>query len=62
MVFNGDTGAHLLTIPNPFPASGDLFGWSTAAVAGRIVVSAPFADPGGIVDAGTVYVFRWNDP
>lgn len=53
-----DTGAPLLTIPNPFPFTADFFGrWVAPLEQNKIVVGAPGDDVGGIVDAGTIYVF-----
>src|SRR2546428_2901691 len=43
-------------LTNPFPGAGDEFGFSVAAVAGKLVVGAPFHD-GGAEDTGSVYLF-----
>jgi outer membrane protein assembly factor BamB len=56
-LFDGVTGALLLTIRKPGAVAGDWFGSSVASVSGRIVVGAPRDDPGGITDAGSAYVF-----
>ncbi|HJZ58501.1 MAG TPA: hypothetical protein VKE74_26400, partial [Gemmataceae bacterium] len=58
-VFNITTGALVATIPNPSPAAGDGFGFSVALKEGQGVVwvGAPFDDPGGVTDSGTVYAF-----
>ena len=56
-VYVFDTDGNLaLMIPNPEPEPGDQFG---ASVAGSsfIVVGAPLDDPGGMQNAGSVYVF-----
>ncbi len=46
--------------PNPFP--GDEFGQSVAISGSRIAVSAPYANPLDINDAGIVYVYDLNAP
>jgi len=56
-LFDGTTGALLLTIPNPAPADGDRFGNSLAAVGGNILVGAPWDNPGGVTHAGSAYLF-----
>ena len=56
-LFDGTTGALLLTIPNPNPGSGDLFGTSLAAIAGNILVGAPADNPSGVQNAGSAYLF-----
>ncbi len=58
-LFDGTTGASLLTIPNPAPAAGDQFGASVAAVGGNILVGANMDDPGvtPVTDAGSAYLF-----
>ena len=47
----------LLILRNPNPSNGDEFGQSVAISGQRVAVSAPYADPGDIRDAGSVYVF-----
>jgi len=56
-LFDGATGALLLTIPNPAPATSDYFGTSLAALAGNILVGAYADDPGDVADAGSAYLF-----
>ena len=46
-VFDSVTGALLLVIPNPSPASGDRFGDSVAISGSRVVVGAPFDEFSG---------------
>ncbi|MBI3736779.1 hypothetical protein HY256_09735, partial [Candidatus Sumerlaeota bacterium] len=43
-LFNGKTGDLLLSIYNPFPGQGDLFGWSVAGAGDNILVGAPYND------------------
>ncbi len=57
-VFNGTTGAIVATIPNPAPDSGDHFGAQIVDGGTNFAVSAPQDNPGGVSDAGTVYVFN----
>src|SRR5690606_26256067 len=57
-LFDGATGALLLTIDNPVPSSDARFGTSVASLSnGNIVVGAPRAEVGAIDDVGSVYVF-----
>ncbi|MEX2502723.1 MAG: FG-GAP repeat protein, partial [Trueperaceae bacterium] len=56
-LFNGTTGAVLLSIPNPAPLLSDSFGWSVAGVGGNILVGAHYDDPGGVFEAGSAYLF-----
>lgn len=56
-LYNGSNGNLILAIPNPSPAANDEFGSTVTAVGGNFVVTAPFDDPGGVVDAGSVYLF-----
>jgi len=56
-LFDGTTGALLLTIPNPAPADGDRFGASLAALGGNILVGAHWDNPGGVTHAGSAYLF-----
>ncbi len=46
-----------LILRNPNPSNGDEFGHATAISGSRVAVSAPYANPGDINDAGTVYVY-----
>ena len=55
-LFDGATGALLLTIPNPAPDAGDLFGNAVAAVGGNILVAAYGDDPGGVAEIGRAHV------
>ena len=46
-LFEGATGALLLTIPNPTPNASDFFGYSVATTpTGNLLVGAPFDDTG----------------
>lgn len=54
-LFNG-SGSLVLTLHNPEPAAGDVFGGSVAAVGRRLFVSASSDDAMGD-DSGTVYEF-----
>lgn len=51
-LFDGATGALLLTFAHPVPDFGDEFGWCVAAVGGNVLIGAPYA-PGG----GAAYLF-----
>ena len=55
-LFDGETGALLVTLGNPSPDPGDFFGAAVAAVGSTIVVGAP-GDDTWYPDAGAVYVF-----
>jgi cysteine-rich repeat protein len=59
-LFNGTTGEFVRTVHAPAPAEGDLFGFAVAAVENDVLVGAPFADPGAILDAGAAYLIRGN--
>ncbi len=59
-LFNGTTGGLLQTFNNPTGNAGDLFGWSVAGVGTNVVISAPFASPGGITQSGSAYLFNGN--
>ncbi|MEM7392746.1 MAG: hypothetical protein AAF492_10395, partial [Verrucomicrobiota bacterium] len=51
-------GNRLGTYTNPAPGSSDFFGTVVRSLStNTFVVSAPSDDPGGIVDAGSVYVY-----
>ena len=56
-VFNRETGELVLAIPNPEPGPGDRFGTSVIISGGAGWIGAPFDDPGGLTDAGSVYSF-----
>jgi len=49
----------LYTLPNPTPASGDLFGFTLAISGSLIIVGAP-SDDTGAVDTGSAYVYDLN--
>src|SRR5438067_7013384 len=51
-------GALLHTLADPGPALADQFGVSVAVDGNTLVVGCPFDDPGGVTDAGSVYVFN----
>lgn len=55
-LFHTSTGTVRLTLDNPDPGSGDLFGWSVALTGTTALVGAPFSDL--VADnGGAVYVF-----
>ncbi len=54
-LFDGETGNLLLDIAHPEPTSLDAFGWSVAAIDGRIIIGALNANP---VGSGAVYVYE----
>jgi hypothetical protein len=54
-VFDRATGEQVAYRPNPEPAAGDRYGWSVTMFADSAWVGAPYDDPGGVVDAGSVY-------
>src|SRR5262245_1165681 len=56
-VFNRATGAQVAFIPNPQPATGDRYGWSVVLWAGSGWVGAPYDDPSGVVDSGSVFSY-----
>jgi FG-GAP repeat len=58
-VFDTATGKLVATLNNPEPArkGNDGFGYSVAVSGNIAVIGAPGDDPGGVVDAGTAYVF-----
>ncbi len=55
-VFDGAAGWSLLTIPNPTPASGDMFGFAIAGLGGNILVSATQDDNAKGSNAGAVHL------
>jgi len=62
-VFERDTGGvdawgQRSKLLAPDGRGGDLFGYSVAVEGGMAAVGASFADSGGIVDRGAVYLFR----
>ncbi len=57
-VFNATTGALVATLNNPAPAAGDYFGFWVAISGNLAVVGANGDSPGGILGAGTAYVFN----
>lgn len=56
-VFDASYGTLLATINNPSGEAGDQFGWSVSISGNRILVGAPGKSPGGVTNAGKVYVF-----
>lgn len=48
---------HLAAIANPTPDSGDLFGWSVAALSTNLVLIGARNDDLGFADAGVVHLF-----
>ncbi len=56
-VFSATTGALVVKLTNPTPASNDLFGWSVAVSGNIVVVGAIFDDSTG-TDSGSAYVFN----
>ncbi|MEE9130413.1 MAG: FG-GAP-like repeat-containing protein, partial [Phycisphaerales bacterium] len=58
-IFDVLTGDLVLTIPNPEPEFDDAFGFTVAALGtSAFVVGADLDNPGGINDAGTLYLFN----
>ncbi len=57
-LFDGTSGALLLTIPNPTPADGDEFGISVAGVGESILVGASGERPEDTQGVGTAYLFE----
>jgi hypothetical protein len=55
-LFDSSTGQQLAKFTPADGAAGDLFGWSVALTADRLLVGAPL-DDGPALDAGTFYVF-----
>jgi len=58
--YNGSTWLLDKTIPNPAPATFDVFGWSVAVSGDVAVIGARADDPGGVFGAGSAYVYRYN--
>jgi filamentous hemagglutinin family protein len=56
-LFDGNTGELRLTLNNPEPGGFDRFGWSVAEAGTNLLVGAPLDDPGGLVNAGSAYLF-----
>jgi hypothetical protein len=56
-LFASASGSLLLTIANPAPENMDRFGNAVAAAGNDLVVAARLDNPGGINDAGSVYLF-----
>ena len=54
---NGGTWGLFSEVTGPDTLPGDLFGASVVITQGRLFVSAPYADVGGLADAGAVYTF-----
>jgi len=58
--YDGSTWQLDLAIPNPDPASNDSFGHAVA-VSGDVAVVGVYSDnPGGVADAGSIYVYRYD--
>ncbi|MEY2407458.1 MAG: hypothetical protein QOF48_128 [Verrucomicrobiota bacterium] len=49
----------VLTLTNPSPAAGDVFGYSVAISGSRLVIGAPFDDTGA-ANTGSAYVYDLN--
>ncbi|NES23808.1 MAG: hypothetical protein F6K41_34040, partial [Symploca sp. SIO3E6] len=56
-LFDGETGELLRTFVSPNPGEGNGFGRSVAAFGNNVLIGAFRDDPGGITDAGAVYLF-----
>ena len=56
-VFDGVTGDLLYALPNPDPEFSDRFGNWVSIQDGRVAVSAQRDNSGGVLDAGSVYVY-----
>ena len=56
-LFDGSTGALLLTFLNPTPEAFDRFGWSVAGVGTNVLVGAPADNTGFESNAGKAYLF-----
>ena len=57
-LFNVASGSIILTLENPAPEIDDAFGIAVAALGtGRIAVGADLDNPGGLNNAGTVYLY-----
>ncbi|MBI1784800.1 FG-GAP repeat protein [Candidatus Sumerlaeota bacterium] len=57
-VFNASTGVLVATLLKPNPVAADYFGGSVAISGGIAVVGDSRDDPGGVTDAGTVFVYN----
>lgn len=56
-MFKRSTGEQVAFIPNPQPAAFDRYGWSVVLWAGSGWVGAPYDDPGGVADSGSVFSY-----
>jgi hypothetical protein len=56
-LFSGSTGAYLMTINNPTPQEGDLFGSCFAVMGSNIIIGAPGDQSSGNA-GGAVYLFE----
>jgi cysteine-rich repeat protein len=56
-VLNAATKTFVRLVENPDHGAGDQFGQAVAVSADYLVVGAPLDDPGGVENAGSVYVF-----
>jgi outer membrane protein assembly factor BamB len=57
LLFDADSGSHLLTYNNPTPHADDAFGSAVAISGSQVVVGAPNDDPAAVGDAGAAFVF-----
>ncbi|WP_158497186.1 WD40 repeat domain-containing protein [Micavibrio aeruginosavorus] len=59
-IFRVSTGALIRTINNPAPATSDRFGVRVSLSGDKVAIAAYLDDPGGVADAGTLYVYNIN--
>ena len=57
-IFNATTGTLVTTIHNPAAAANDHFGSTVDMDGNLVVIGAPDDDPGGIGEAGSIYVYN----
>ncbi|AGH96985.1 outer membrane protein assembly factor BamB family protein [Micavibrio aeruginosavorus] len=57
-IFNATAGALLFTLDNPAPQTTDVFGINVRIDGNYVAVAATLDNPGGVNDAGSVYVFN----
>jgi len=55
-----DLPCNIAHIPNPEPQSGDWFGASVAVSGDVALIGAHLSNPGGIVNVGSAYIFRYD--
>jgi len=58
--YNGTSWIQEAILTASDKAANDQFGWSVSISGNVAIVSARFADPGGISNAGKAYIFRYN--